>query len=137
MDSPRPNPSFCSISTRYVQVILLAIGFAIFYGSRVIIGVATVRMMSNVTKEDEDGSVVVSAPAEFDWSGTTVGYVDSSFYWGVACSNFPAGSLLSYYFPAHRVFGLSVLTASSLNLLMPTAIQLSPYAAVAVRFIIG
>ena len=79
------------------------------------------RMMSNVTKEEEDGSVVVIEPAEFDLSATTVGYVESSFFWGLILSDFPAGSLLSYYFPAHRVVGLSVLTATSLNLLMPTA----------------
>ena len=127
----------CSISTRYTQLILLMIGFAILAGSRVIIGVVTVRMMSNVTKEDEDGSVVVIEQAEFDWSATTVGYVESSQFWGWAISQVTAGSLLSYYFPSHRVFGLSALTATSLNLLMPTAIQLGPYAAVAVRFIIG
>ena len=95
------------------------------------------RIMSNVTKVDEDGSVVVIEPAEFDWSGTTVGYVESSFFWGFVISQFPAGGLLSYYFPAHRVYGLSVLTATCLNFLMPTAIRLGPYAAVAIRFIIG
>ena len=128
---------FCSISKRYVQVILLAIGYMIFQASRVIVGVATVRMMSNITKEEDDGTIVLIEPAEFDWSDRTVGFLESSFYWGFLISLFPAGGLLPIYFPAHRVFGLAAFTSMFLNLLMPTAIYIGPSAATVVRITKG
>ena len=78
------------------------VGFFIASGARVIVGVATVRMTSDLTGEDEDGNTVVIAPAEFDWSETTIGYVKSSFFWGFALSQFPAGALIASYFPTHK-----------------------------------
>ena len=91
-----------NLSKRYIQVFLLMVGFFIASGARVIVGVATVRMTSDLTRKDEDGNTGVIAPAEFDWSETTIGYVEASFFWGFALSQFPAGGLIVSYFPAHR-----------------------------------
>merc|ERR1719400_1930405 len=95
------------------QNVPVAGGFLISFGIRCNVGVATVKMMSNTTNEEGD----VTTPAEFHWSPETIGYVDSSFFWGYIVTQLPGGFLASR-FPANRLFGTAIFLSSCLNLLL-------------------
>jgi len=107
-------------------------GFIISFGIRCNVGVATVSMMSNKTADN--GSVVELS--EFHWSPETIGYVDSSFFWGYIVTQLPGGFLASR-FPANRLFGTAIFLSSCLNLLVPAATLLDPKAVIVVRVFQG
>ena len=118
----------CSMSKRFTQAVLVACGFLISFGIRCNVGVATVKMMSNTTNDEGD----VTTPAEFHWSPETIGYVDSSFFWGYIVTQLPGGFLASR-FPANRLFGTAIFLSSCLNLLIPAATKLDPVCVIVVR----
>ncbi|CAB4070511.1 SLC17A6_7_8 [Lepeophtheirus salmonis] len=68
----QPECPCCSVSKRYTQAILVAIGFVISFGIRCNVGVATIKMKST----DADGLT------NFNWTPETIGFVDASFFWG-------------------------------------------------------
>ena len=124
----QPECPCCSMSKRFTQAVLVACGFLISFGIRCNVGVATVKMMSNTTNEEGD----VTTPAEFHWSPETIGYVDSSFFWGYIVTQLPGGFLASR-FPANRLFGTAIFLSSCLNLLIPAATKLDPVCVIVVR----
>jgi len=126
------NSQCCYFPKRYIQAILIMIGFMISFGMRGNIGVAIVKMLSN--KTDEYGNIVKIA--EFHWSPKTIGYIDSSLFWGNVVTQIPGG-FLAYYFPSNKVFGVSILLLSLLNLLAPAASMLDPHALIGLKFVQG
>ena len=72
---------YCIVS---VKAWLVCIGFIISFGIRCNVGVATVKM----TSMDEDTGV-----PEFSWTPETVGWVDSSFFYGYIVTQIPGGFL--------------------------------------------
>jgi len=128
----QPECPCCNISKRYTQAVLVMFGFIISFGIRCNVGVATVSMMSNKTADN--GSVVELS--EFHWSPETIGYVDSSFFWGYIVTQLPGGFLASR-FPANRLFGTAIFLSSCLNLLVPAATLLDPKAVIVVRVFQG
>ena len=104
------------------------VGFIISFGIRCNVGVATVSMMSNKTNDEGD----VTEISEFHWSPETIGYVDSSFFWGYIITQLPGGFLASR-FPANRLFGTAIFLSSCLNLLIPAATILDSKAVIVVR----
>ena len=101
-------------------------GFIISFGIRCNVGVAQVAMMAN--KTNEKGEDIT----EFHWSPETIGYVDSSFFWGYIVTQLPGGFLASKY-PANRLFGTAIFLSSCLNLLIPAATLLDAKAVIVVR----
>ena len=69
---------------------------------------------------------------EFHWSPETIGYVDSSYFWGYVVTQVPGGFLASYI-PANRLFGFAILFNSCLNLLIPTLTKLEPLCVIIAR----
>jgi len=128
----QPECPCCSMSKRFTQAVLVACGFLISFGIRCNVGVATVKMMSNTTNDEGD----VTTPAEFHWSPETIGYVDSSFFWGYIVTQLPGGFLASR-FPANRLFGTAIFLSSCLNLLIPAATKLDPACVIVVRVLQG
>merc|ERR550539_2001937 len=128
----QPECPCCSMSKRFTQAVLVACGFLISFGIRCNVGVATVKMMSNTTNDEGD----VTTPAEFHWSPETIGYVDSSFFWGYIVTQLPGGFLASR-FPANRLFGTAIFLSSCLNLLIPAATKLNPVCVIVVRVLQG
>ena len=131
----QPECPCCSMSKRFTQAVLVAAGFLISFGIRCNVGVATVKMMSNTTRKDENGEIE-HIPQEFHWSPETIGYVDSSFFWGYIITQLPGGFLASR-FPANRLFGTAIFLSSCLNLLIPAATKLDPRCVIVVRVLQG
>ena len=80
------------MSKRFTQAVLVACGFLISFGIRCNVGVATVKM----TSMDEDTGV-----PEFSWTPETVGWVDSSFFYGYIVTQIPGGFLAAKYESIH------------------------------------
>jgi len=119
----------CYVSKRYIQAVLVMFGFIVSFGIRCNVGVAMVSFLSAENGNDLGLS-------EFNWTPETIGYVDASFSWGYIVTQLPGGFLASR-FPANKIFGLAIFLSSSLNLLLPTATQLTPRAVIAIRFMQG
>ena len=83
-------------------------------------------MVKTQSAPNEDGLY------EFHWSPETIGYVDSSYFWGYVVTQVPGGFLASYI-PANRLFGFAILFNSCLNLLIPTLTQLEPLCVIIAR----
>ena len=116
---------FIWIKTNLSQAVLLSFGFLISFGIRCNVGVAMVKTQS---APNEDGLY------EFHWSPETIGYVDSSYFWGYVVTQVPGGFLASYI-PANRLFGFAILFNSCLNLLIPTLTQLEPLCVIIARIL--
>jgi len=119
----QPECPCCSISKRYTQAWLVAVGFIISFGIRCNVGVATVKMAS------EDAH-------EFHWSPETIGFVDASFFWGYIVTQIPGGFLAAKFSPT-KLFGGAIFASSCLNLLLPSATKLDPKCVIAVRILQG
>lgn len=122
-----PDCPCCNMTKRFTVAILASIGFIISFGIRCNLGVAVVQMLSNETE---------SGKAEFDWDSTTVGIVDSSFFWGYLITQVPGGFLASKY-AANHVFGTAIAVSSFLNMLIPGAANLGYGAVIMVRILQG
>ncbi|OQR73956.1 vesicular glutamate transporter 3-like [Tropilaelaps mercedesae] len=106
-----PNcPCAPDMSKRMTVAVLSSIGFLISFGIRCNWGVAIVQMTSNTSD---------SGP-EFDWEESTIGLIDSSFFWGYLVTQVPGGFLAAKY-PANRVFGTAIACSAALNILIPAA----------------
>ncbi|VDM80509.1 unnamed protein product [Strongylus vulgaris] len=68
---------------------------------------------------------------EFVWSPTELGWMESSFFYGYAVSQIPAGVLAGKFAP-NKLFCLGVLIASLLNITIAFALQFHPFTDVAV-----
>jgi len=105
----QPECPCCNMSKRYTQAWLVAIGFIISFGIRCNMGVSIVAM---------------KGLGEFQWTSETIGFVDSSFFWGYIVTQIPGGFLAAKFSPT-RLFGCAIACSSFLNLFLPLAIQLS------------
>ncbi|KJH48118.1 transporter, major facilitator family protein [Dictyocaulus viviparus] len=104
------------------QISLLAhIGFAISFGIRANFGVAKNRMVNNFTDAYGD----VHEP-EFSWTATEMGMLESSFFYGYAISQIPAGILAAKFAP-NKLFCYGVAVASVLNIIVAFAFQYHPF----------
>ena len=115
-------PCIC-VSKRFTQAWLICLGFLISFGIRCNVGVATVKMTS---KDTETGV------PEFTWTPEMVGWVDSSFFWGYIITQIPGGFLAARFSPT-MLFGAAIFGSSCLNLLLPGAMLVSPYAVMFIR----
>jgi len=111
------------MAKRYIQAVLVSIGFLISFGIRCNVGVAVVKIHS---MPNEDGVF------EFQWSPETIGNVDASFFWGYILTQVPGGFLTSYI-PANQLFGIAIFLSSCLNMLLPTLTNVDPLCVVLVR----
>ncbi|XP_014213996.1 vesicular glutamate transporter 1 [Copidosoma floridanum] len=106
-------PEIPCLSKRYTIALLACIGFVISFGMRCNMGMAKLKISND------------SQNNPFNWTVATQSAVDSSFFWGYLVTQVPGGFLASLY-PANRIFGLAIVISSFLNLLVPSAISLSP-----------
>ncbi|EPB73850.1 hypothetical protein ANCCEY_07069 [Ancylostoma ceylanicum] len=111
---------------RWQISILAHIGFAISFAIRSNFGVAKNRMISNFTDAWGDHH-----EPEFSWTPTELGMMESSFFYGYAASQIPAG-LLAAKFAPNKLFCLGVAIASILNVFVAFALQYHPYTDVVV-----
>jgi len=116
-----PECPCCNVSKRFTQAWLVAVGFVISFGIRCNVGVATVKMQDL---------------PEFQWTPETVGFVDASFFWGYIVTQIPGGFLAAKFSPT-KLFGAAIACSSCLNMLLPTATEISPYCVIAVRVLQG
>ena len=116
-----PECPCCNVSKRFTQAWLVAIGFVISFGIRCNVGVATVKM---------------SELPEFEWTPETIGFVDASFFWGYIVTQIPGGFLAAKVSPT-KLFGAAIACSSCLNLLIPTATEISPVCVICVRVLQG
>lgn len=116
-----PECPCCNVSKRFTQAWLVAIGFVISFGIRCNVGVATVKM---------------SELPEFQWTPETVGFVDASFFWGYIVTQIPGGFLAAKVSPT-KLFGAAIACSSCLNMLIPTATEISPVCVICVRVLQG
>ena len=116
-----PECPCCNVSKRFTQAWLVAIGFVISFGIRCNVGVATVKMSE--------------LPA-FDWTPETIGFVDASFFWGYIVTQIPGGFLAAKVSPT-KLFGAAIACSSCLNMLIPTATEISPVCVICVRVLQG
>ncbi|XP_022672843.1 vesicular glutamate transporter 1-like [Varroa destructor] len=122
-----PNcPCAPNMSKRMTVAVLSSIGFLISFGIRCNWGVAIVQMTSNTTDEGP----------EFDWKESTIGLIDSSFFWGYLVTQVPGGFLAAKY-PANRVFGTAIACSAALNILIPAATGVGVGAIIFVRVMQG
>ena len=122
----QPECPCINMSKRFTQAWLVAIGFVISFGIRCNVGVATVKMTS--TK--------LNGVADFDWTPETIGFVDASFFWGYIVTQIPGGFLAAKFSPT-MLFGGAIFCSSCLNMLLPTASEISPYCVICVRVVQG
>ncbi|EYC19031.1 hypothetical protein Y032_0025g1127 [Ancylostoma ceylanicum] len=116
---------------RWQISILAHIGFAISFAIRSNFGVAKNRMISNFTDAWGDHH-----EPEFSWTPTELGMMESSFFYGYAASQIPAG-LLAAKFAPNKLFCLGVAIASILNVFVAFALQYHPYTDVVVMVMQG
>ncbi|ETN78391.1 transporter, major facilitator family protein [Necator americanus] len=116
---------------RWQISILAHIGFAISFGIRSNFGVAKNRMVSNFTDAWGDFH-----EPEFYWSPTELGMMESSFFYGYAASQIPAGVLAAKFAP-NKLFCLGVMIASVLNVGVAFALQYHPFTDVLVMIMQG
>ncbi|XP_014678760.1 PREDICTED: vesicular glutamate transporter 2-like, partial [Priapulus caudatus] len=121
-----------NLSKRYVLALLSSMGFLISFGIRCNLGVAIVDMIDNST-DKRTGEI---RPAEFDWSPSQIGILDSAFFWGYLITQIPGG-LIAAKFPANRCFGVAIGTSAFLNLLIPGACKVSIELVIFVRVLQG
>ncbi|XP_023227716.1 vesicular glutamate transporter 1-like [Centruroides sculpturatus] len=114
-----PNCPCCDLTKRYTVAVLSSVGFLISFGIRCNMGVAVVKM-----------------EPELNWTKTTIGVVDSSFFWGYLVTQIPGG-FLAAKFPANRVFGTAIATSAFLNMLLPGSAKVHPALAIVVRILQG
>ena len=101
------------------------VGFMISFGIRCNVGVAAVQISANNFSS-----------AEYRWSPYTVGYVDSSFFWGYIVTQVPGGFLVSHV-SATRLFGIAIFLSSCLNLTIPLAARWSSLSVMSIRLLQG
>lgn len=94
--------------------VLSSLGFLVSFGIRCNMGVAIVQMTAN--RSDTIGP-------DFEWEKSTIGLIDSSFFWGYLVTQVPGGFLAARY-PANRVFGTAIAVSAALNMLIPGAAKI-------------
>ncbi|CAI4230656.1 unnamed protein product [Auanema sp. JU1783] len=104
------------------QISLMAhVGFALAFAIRSNFGVAKNRMISNFT--DAYGTV---HEQQFFWSPTELGMMESSFFYGYAASQIPAGMLAAKFAP-NKLFCLGILIAGLTNVIVAIGLQYHPF----------
>ena len=116
-----PECPCCNMTKRFTQAWLVAVGFIISFGIRCNVGVATIKM---------------NEMPEFQWTPETVGFVDASFFWGYIITQIPGGFLAAKFSPT-KLFGAAIACSSCLNMLLPTATEISPVCVICVRVLQG
>ncbi|CAJ0579150.1 unnamed protein product, partial [Mesorhabditis spiculigera] len=111
---------FFLFKVRWQIGLLAMLGFMIAFGIRSNFGVAKKRMTSNFT--DANGLVHVK---EFSWTSAELGMMESSFFYGYAVSQIPAGMLAAKFAP-NKLLGYGVLLAGVLNVLTAVALSYHP-----------
>ncbi|XP_075240420.1 vesicular glutamate transporter 1-like [Convolutriloba macropyga] len=129
-------PSYFSDRVRYVIACLLSIGFAISFGLRCNLGVAIVDVTNNSTVS-EHGKSVVHVPEKWaDFSTSEIGLMHGSFFWGYLLTQVPGGVLAQKFRP-NKIFATALIGTSCLNLLVPSALQISSVLVMIIRFFQG
>ncbi|XP_065339933.1 sialin [Cloeon dipterum] len=72
----------------------------------------------------------------FNWDEPTQNLILGCFFWGYVLTELPGGRMAEV-FGARRIFGYSMLIASIMTLATPLAANISHYAVVALRVVIG
>lgn len=116
-----PECPCCNVSKRFTQAWLVAVGFVISFGIRCNVGVATVKMQDL---------------PDFEWTPETIGFVDSSFFWGYIVTQIPGGFLAAKFSPT-KLFGAAIACSSCLNMLLPTATEIGAPCVICVRILQG
>ncbi|RCN51264.1 transporter, major facilitator family protein [Ancylostoma caninum] len=80
--------------------------------------------------------MIESQEPEFYWTPTELGMMESSFFYGYAASQIPAGVLAAKFAP-NKLFCLGVAIASILNVFVAFALQYHPYTDVVVMVMQG
>uniref|UniRef100_A0A914Z9I2 Major facilitator superfamily (MFS) profile domain-containing protein n=1 Tax=Panagrolaimus superbus TaxID=310955 RepID=A0A914Z9I2_9BILA len=106
---------FNKISKRWQLALMANIGFMIVFGIRCNFGAAKGSMI-HVHKDSEGHS----HKAEFNWTETELGVMESSFFYGYLVTQVPAG-FLAAKFPANKMFGFAIGGTAMLNILLPWA----------------
>ncbi|VDD96146.1 unnamed protein product [Enterobius vermicularis] len=105
------------------------IGFIIAFGIRCNFGAAKGRMINNFT--DPFGN---NFTQRFFWTPTELGLMESSFFYGYALTQIPGGMLAAKFAP-NRLFGLSILIAAILNIILAVTLEAHPFTDYAVMAI--
>ncbi|CAD6190267.1 unnamed protein product [Caenorhabditis auriculariae] len=126
LHSLRESDRFFLAKVRWQIAWMAHIGFAIAFGIRSNFGVAKNRMINNFT--DSYGQI---HEQEFFWTPTELGMMESSFFYGYAASQIPAG-LLAAKFAPNKLLCIGVFVASLLNILIAFLLQYHPVTDIAV-----
>ncbi|KAF0310608.1 putative inorganic phosphate cotransporter [Amphibalanus amphitrite] len=129
---------------RYAIAIVGLFGFASGYAMRVNMSVAIVKMVSNQSSAPPSGHTCPRTnndtteynPDGFDWDESVQGIVLSSFFWGYAITQFPAGRIAEVYGP-RLVFFCGIFLSAIGSLLTPVCANTSFGLLIACRFIMG
>ncbi|MFH4981654.1 hypothetical protein AB6A40_008363 [Gnathostoma spinigerum] len=116
----------CKCRKRWQLAILANLGFMIVFGIRCNFGAAKSHMDHRFV--DPWGR---THKAEFNWTRTELGIIESSFFYGYLITQIPAGFLATRFAP-NKLFGLAIGMASFFNLLIPAALRSGSMTLVAV-----
>ncbi|KAF3832713.1 hypothetical protein F7725_026378 [Dissostichus mawsoni] len=125
----------CGLPRRYIIAIMSGLGFCISFGIRCNLGVAIVGMVNNSTIH-ENGKIIITEKAKFNWDPETVGLIHGSFFWGYIVTQIPGG-WISSRLAANRVFGAAIVLTSILNMLIPSAARVHYGCVIFVRILQG
>ncbi|XP_034479140.1 vesicular glutamate transporter 1-like [Drosophila innubila] len=95
---------------RYTIASMAFVGFLIAFGMR-----CNMQVAKNTFTQD--GTIFMN------WTVSMESHVDSAFFWGYLAAQIPGG-FIAFKFPANKVFGLSIVSSASLNLLLPLIMTL-------------
>lgn len=101
------------------------------------------RIMENSTSLDIQNhnatsfeNVLTTSGTKYHWNKYEQNYILGCFFWGYVLTELPGGRLAEVI-GARRVFGYSMLAASLITLLIPIACDLSIYAVILLRILLG
>jgi ACS family sodium-dependent inorganic phosphate cotransporter len=129
---------------------MVILGFMLNYALRVNLTIAIVAMVRHVTNSTAVNSTDIGANLtttteqpyderdanKFDWDTVQQNFVLGSFFWGYVLTELPGGRLAELI-GGHRVFGHSMLWASIITLLTPTAAFFNFNALICLRVLLG
>ncbi|XP_017100066.2 putative inorganic phosphate cotransporter isoform X1 [Drosophila bipectinata] len=120
------------LGLRHVQAVLLFIGLCANTILQLNVGVAVVAMTNTTTSVDGEGDI-----PKYNWSEVEKSYILSSFYWGSALAQFPAGYLCKR-FGSKAVLFWGTLGSSLLSALTPHGVYAAGWQAFcAIRLLQG
>ncbi|KPU79168.1 uncharacterized protein Dana_GF26879 [Drosophila ananassae] len=127
------------LGMRHLQAVLLFIGLAANTILQLNVGVAVVAMTNTTTAGDGDGSEGENERdiPQYNWTEVQKSYILSSFYWGSALAQFPAGYLCKR-FGSKAVLFWGTLGSSLLSALTPHGVYAAGWQAFcAIRLLQG